>query len=76
MLPLTYNKVTCFDVAHHLYHNKGDGQSFREAPKGSKVICIIFAGHPYNRGDVQQQYVTFVNVIIGHFLHSVGSILK
>ena len=42
---LTITKVTCFDVARHLCHKKGDRQCFREAPKVSKVTCIIFARH-------------------------------
>ena len=35
------------------------------------MTCIIFARHPDNKGDIQQQHVTFVHVTIGHFLHSV-----
>ena len=31
------------------------------------MTCIIFAGHPDNKGDVQQKHVTFVHVTIGHF---------
>ena len=34
------------------------------------MTCIIFTRHPYNKGDVQQQHITFVHVTIGHFLHS------
>jgi len=75
MLPVTYIKfisdgVMCFDVARHLCHNKGDGQRFREAAKSYKVTCIIFERHPDNKGDLQQQHVTFVHVTIDHFLHS------
>jgi len=34
------------------------------------MTCIIFARHPYNKGDVQQQHVTIVHVTIGHFFGS------
>ena len=68
--PAPIIKVTCFDVARHQCHNKGDGQCFRETIKRWKVTCIIFARHPDNKGDVQWQHVTFVHVTIGHFLHS------
>ena len=63
-------KVMCFDVARLLCHKKGYGQCFREAPMVSKVTCIIFARHPYRKGDAQQRRVTFVRVTIGLFLHS------
>ena len=69
--PSLITKVMYFDVARHLCHNKDDGQHFREAgPKGSKVICIIFTHNPYNKGDAQQQRVTFVRVTLERFLHS------
>jgi hypothetical protein len=58
----------CFDISRHLCHNKDDRQHFREAPKGSKVTCIIFARHSYHKGDTQQKRITFVRVTIGRFL--------
>ena len=40
-----------------------------ETTKESKVTCTIFECHTYNKGDVQQQCVTFVHVTICHFYH-------
>ena len=58
-------------MAHrHLCYNKGDGQCFSKGPKGSKVTRASSSRHSYNKGDVQQQRVTFVHVTIGHFLCS------
>jgi len=70
--PSPITNVTCFDVARHLCHNKGDRQCFIEVPKMSmsKVTCIIFMRHLYRKGNVQQQRATFVRVTLGRFLHS------
>ena len=47
--PSLITKVTCFDIARHICHKKGDGQYFRDAPKVSKVTCIIFVCHLYRK---------------------------
>jgi len=68
--PSPITKVMCFDVVHHLYHKKGDEQCFREGPKVSKVMCIIFTRFLYRKSNAQQQRVTFVRVTLERFLHS------